>query len=66
MAGGGAHWWNYEVHYDDTGEEQLEMYINNINGRHYQADMRLFVLDSHLRMEHEKFCEGEWILMSSI
>ena len=31
MAGGGAHWWDYEVHYDDNGQ-QAKVYRHDING----------------------------------
>ena len=30
MAGGGAHWWEYEVHYDDKGQ-QAKVFRNDIN-----------------------------------
>ena len=44
MAGGGAHWWNYEVHFQES--EQIKVYINNESGKHLQWNKRLFCDDS--------------------
>ena len=63
MAGGGAHWENYEVHYDDDGQ-QAEVYINNINGHHYQWNQVLFYyedLPDQFRLEDKDFDEDKWI-----
>lgn len=62
MAGGGAHWWNYEVHYDDDGQ-QVEIYINDINGKHKQRKKVLFYTEDspdQLRLEDDDFVEDKW------
>ena len=41
MAGGGSHWWNYVVEFDDEHGEQLFVYIENKDGREQQFGMRL-------------------------
>ena len=56
MAGGGAHWWNYEVHFDV--DVQKEVYVNNTNGRHRKRGEKLFyhkVQTDKLRLEHNDF-----------
>ena len=63
MAGGGAHWWNYEVHYDIESGEQKELYINNKNGKEYQRGERLFHHEEHpdqLRIEARDFEQQDW------
>ena len=63
MAGGGDHWWNYEVHYDDDGQ-QAYVSINNINGKHYQRKKVLFYYEDkpdQLRLEDDDFNEDKWI-----
>ena len=40
MAGGGSHWWNYVVEFDQHGE-QVFVYIENKNGKHPQFRQRL-------------------------
>ena len=67
MAGGGAHWWNYEVHYDDAGQ-QANVYINNIHGCHEQYNQLLFFHKDHpdqLRLEDDDwdFDEDKWVLL---
>lgn len=65
MAGGGAHWWNYEVHYDVETGEQLEVYVNNIEGRSCQQNKRLFVWGcDYLRLEHWEFEHEDWVPLS--
>ena len=62
MAGGGAHWWNYEVHYDDAGQ-QANVYINNIHGCHQQYNQLLFFHEDHpdqLRLEDDDFEADKW------
>jgi hypothetical protein len=62
MAGGGAHWWNYEVHYDARGVQE-EVYINNINGCHYQRGQMLFYyedLSDQFRLEDKDFEADKW------
>ena len=62
MAGGGAHWWNYEVHYDDDGQ-QAGVYINNINGCRSQWNQVLFYyedLPDQLRLEDTDFEADGW------
>jgi hypothetical protein len=62
MAGGGAHWWNYEVHYDDDGQ-QSEVYINSINGCRFQRGQVLFYYEDmpdQLRLEDRDFDEDKW------
>jgi hypothetical protein len=55
MAGGGAHWWNYEVHFQES--EQIEVYINNESGKHLQWNKRLFCDDSgnYMLLEDKDF-----------
>ena len=63
MAGGGAHWENWEVHYDIASGEQKELYINNKNGHHYEYGMRLFRHEEHpdqLRIEANDFEQKDW------
>ena len=63
MAGGGAHWENWEVHYDIESGEQKELYINNKNGHHYEYGMRLFYHEEHpdqLRIEARDFEQKDW------
>ena len=56
MAGGGAHWWKYEVHFDV--DVQKEVYVNNTNGRHRKRGEKLFFhkdQTDQLRLEHNDF-----------
>ena len=62
MAGGGSHWWNYEVHYGADGEQEA-VYINNKNGKEYQRGERLFHHEEHpdqLRIEARDFEQKDW------
>ena len=62
MAGGGSHWWNYEVHYDADGEQEA-VYINNKNGKEYKRGERLFHHEEHpdqLRIEARDFEHKDW------
>ncbi len=62
MAGGGNHWWNYEVNYDDDGQ-QVDVYINNINGKSLSSKVLFYYEDqpNQLRLEDEDFDEDKWI-----
>jgi len=40
MAGGGSHWWNYVVDFDENGE-QVFVYIENKDGKHQQFRQKL-------------------------
>lgn len=40
MAGGGSHWWNYVVEFDQHGE-QVFVYIENKDGKHQQFRQKL-------------------------
>ena len=63
MAGGGAHWENWEVHYDIESGDQKELYINNINGHHYEYGMKLFYHEDEpdqLRIEATDFEQEDW------
>ena len=58
MAGGGAHWWLYEVHFTESGyayKEQSEVYIVNEQGRHLQSGMRLYSNDDYLMLETDDY-----------
>ena len=58
MAGGGAHWWLYEVHFTESGyayKEQSEVYIVNGQGRHLQSGMRLYSNDDYLMLETDDY-----------
>ena len=62
MAGGGSHWWNYEVHYGADGEQEA-VYINNKNGKEYKRGERLFHHEEHpdqLRIEARDFEHKDW------
>ncbi len=63
MAGGGDHWWNYEVHYDEDGQ-QSEVFINNINGKSLPLPKKvLFYYEDQpdqLRLEDDDFEEDKW------
>ena len=64
MAGGGDHWWNYEVHYDDDGQ-QVDVYINNINGKSLPLPRKVIFYyedqPDQLRLEDDDFDEDKWI-----
>ena len=63
MAGGDAHWWNYEVHYDDDSGVQKKVYINDHNGCHFQRGQLLFYyedLREQLRLEDKDFEAEGW------
>ena len=63
MAGGGAHWENWEVHYDIADGEQKELYINNITGHHREYGMKLFYHEDEtdqLRIEAKDFEHEDW------
>ena len=63
MAGGGAHWWNYEVHYDQSSGEQECVYINDINGQRYQRGKRLYYHEDNgdqLLLEDKDFGDEKW------
>ena len=63
MAGGGAHWENWEVHYDIADGQQKELYINNITGHNHEYGMKLFYHEDHpdqLRIEAKDFEQEDW------
>ena len=65
MAGGGAHWCNNKAHYDDKGQ-QAEVYINDINGCHFQRGQVLFYykdLSDQFRLEDRDFEADGWCLL---
>ena len=63
MAGGGAHWWKYEVHYEaDTGEQNA-VYILDQHGRHHKTQMRLYYHEENsdcLLLADIKFSHEMW------
>jgi len=61
MAGGGSHWWNYEVHFKDG--EQTDVYINNTNGKFHQRNQILYYHDDQpdqVRLEDRDFSDEKW------
>ena len=65
MAGGGAHWWEYEVHYDADGQ-QTEVYINDTDGHEYLLHQVLFYYEDQpdqLRVGPRCFDEDKWVLL---
>ena len=69
MAGGGAHWWEYEVHYDDEGQ-QKRVYRNDTNGSrvlfNFQRGRVLFYYEDQpdqLRLEDTDFECDKWVLL---
>jgi hypothetical protein len=62
MAGGGAHWWNYELHFDADGQ-QLEVYINDTDGKRLMRNKVLFFHDEDadmLLLEDAGFTDDHW------
>ncbi len=65
MAEGGGHWWDYEVHFDEEGE-QIEVYINDIQGRHYRHKRFLYYHEDdpkHLQLKDAMFGDDKWKLL---
>ena len=61
MAGGGSHWWNYEVHFKDG--EQTDVYINNTHGKFRQRNQILYYHDDQpdqVRLEDRDFSDEKW------
>jgi len=60
MAGGGGHWWNYEVQFKEG--EQVLVYINSNKGRALQLGKTLFVSEcgDYLRLEDHDFEKDDW------
>jgi hypothetical protein len=62
MAGGGSHWWNYEVHFDKDGTQQ-EVYVNNKDGKRLEDGMRIFYNEDDadlFRLEPADFTDEKW------
>ena len=62
MAGGGAHWWHHEVHFDTDGEQRA-VYINDTNGKRLMRNKVLFFHDEDadmLLLEDADFTDDHW------
>ena len=67
MAGGGSHWWNYEVHFGNDGQQKA-VYVNNTDGKRHERGMKLFYNEDDgdmLRLELADFEEEKWIELGS-
>jgi hypothetical protein len=66
MAGGGAHWWEYVVHFDPTSGEQTAVYIHSAAGMDFMQEKCLFWRqydgnrEVHLRLEWSDFDDADW------
>ena len=59
MAGGGSHWWNYEVHYDKDGEQKY-VYVNNRHGQEERTGGTLWTSGDRLVYQKEQpFADNE-------
>ena len=59
MAGGGSHWWNYEVHFDEDGHQKY-VYVNNQHGKREETGGHLWTNGDRLVYQSEQpFADSE-------